>query len=86
MFDGASTAAELMVDRSIIGSIIDRFGKDVEMSGVDEGHALVHVTVLESGVFFGWLAQFGTLVSIRKPQTMAAHYHDYLADIVRSYE
>ena len=42
----------------------DRFGEEIEIRRVDADTCSVTVTVQESPVFRGWLAQFGDLVSI----------------------
>jgi len=86
MFGGEAASAELVVDRSLIGAIIDRFGKDVLVFPVDEATAQVHVSILKSNVFFGWLAQFGTAVTIESPPQLAQEYKEYLQSIVRIYE
>ncbi|MEG1397629.1 MAG: WYL domain-containing protein [Raoultibacter sp.] len=85
MFGGKEASVTLLVNREIIGSVIDRFGKDVKVVAAGEGAAHVYVPVLESTVFFGWLAQFGTQVRIEKPAKLAQNYRDYLAEIVATY-
>ena len=42
----------------------DRFGEDIDICRLDAETCSVTVTVQESPVFRGWLAQFGDLVSI----------------------
>jgi predicted DNA-binding transcriptional regulator YafY len=85
MFDGVENAVQLIVDRAIIGALIDRFGKDVAITRADDEHAYVYVTVLESDVFFGWLAQFGVQARILKPTVMAERYCAFLQATVDSY-
>jgi predicted DNA-binding transcriptional regulator YafY len=85
MFSGDKVSVDLLVDVSIIGAIIDRFSQDVRMKPVDDGCARVHVTVLKSEVFFGWLAQFGTLVKIEKPESLAREYKEFLEGICGGY-
>ncbi|MCL1847723.1 MAG: WYL domain-containing protein [Coriobacteriia bacterium] len=85
MFGGDAVSAVLVVDQALIGPIIDRFGKDVTFYRVDETSARVHVHILKSGVFFGWLAQFGTGVVIEGPAHLAAEYKEYLQQIVEMY-
>lgn len=85
MFGGEARAVTLRVEEGVMGAIIDRFGKDVESTVVEEGVAHVYVTVAESPVFFGWLAQFGRAVRIEAPRAFARKYADYLEDIAASY-
>lgn len=85
MYNGESRSVELLVDPELAGSIIDRFGKDVQMVRAEDGRASVKVKVLVSSTFFGWLAQFGTRVHIATPSDVAAQYRDYLEDIAEMY-
>ena len=48
-------------------------------------HTRAHVGVKVSGAFYGWLAQFGPLVRVEKPQTVVQGYTAYLQEIVDSY-
>ena len=86
MFGGETMHAVLAVDQSLIGSIIDRFGKEVVVYKIDEDTARVHVSILKSGVFFGWLAQFGNKIRIEGPEQLAQEYRDYLQSIIEAYE
>ena len=59
------------MDESVMGAVIDRFGKDVESLPAGEGWARVYAVVMKSPVLFGWLAQFGDRVHIEKPAWLA---------------
>ncbi|MCH4184985.1 MAG: WYL domain-containing protein [Eggerthellaceae bacterium] len=86
MFDGSPVKVEITADRSVVGSIVDRFGSDVKLTAIDDQRVRIIVPVLESPVFFGWVAQFGTLMHIEKPQSVARAYRAYLAGIIASYK
>lgn len=86
MFSGDTASVELKVRKEAMGAVIDRFGRDVFSSAREDGTAHVHVVVLKSPVFYGWLAQFGELIQIVKPQSLIEDYRDYLMDIVGSYK
>ena len=85
MFDGEEIKVDLIVDRSIISSMIDRFGKDTLVFFIDDTSAKVHVHILKSKVFFGWIAQFGDKIVIDKPKSLAKEYQDYLEGILNKY-
>lgn len=85
MYNGESKAVELLVDEDLAGTMIDRFGKDVQMQRADDGKAKVFVTVMVSPTFFGWLAQFGTKARIVSPGDVVQGYRDYLSEIVAQY-
>lgn len=97
MFGGARRSTTLLVHESVMGGIVDRFGKNVASApapdaaqandaGAPAGEwARVSVTVVESPAFFAWLARFGTKVRIEKPSELAQAYRAYLEDIANSY-
>ena len=67
MFGGKEQRVKLLVDNSLAGVIIDRFGKDLIMVPVDADHFTVHVDVRVSGPFFGWIISLGNGVKIVGP-------------------
>lgn len=85
MFGGKTCSVTLRVDEGMMSAIIDRFGKDVDAIACGDGTARVHVTVVPSPVFFGWLAQFGRAVRIEAPASLASEYAAHLQDILKDY-
>ena len=97
MFGGTRHAATLLVHESVMGGVVDRFGKDVVSTPAPEAGrtkdvdapagkwARVSVTVTESPAFFAWLVRFGTKMRIEKPNELAQAYRTYLESIVLSY-
>lgn len=81
MFGGEITYATLKVEEEIMGAIIDRFGRDVKSSNLGNGYARVHVPVIESGPLFGWLAQFGSKITVEQPTSLITHYTEWLDGI-----
>ncbi len=67
MFGGKEQQVKLMVENSLAGVIIDRFGKNVMMIPVDEKYFTVNVDVHVSNQFFGWVASLGDGVKIVSP-------------------
>ena len=86
MYGGEPVSATLLVSGEAMGGVIDRFGEDVPVTSAGEEHAHVHVAVVESPAFFGWVAQFGSRVRIEKPAALANAYRDYLKNILDAYE
>ncbi len=85
MYAGDPVSATLLVSEEAMGGIIDRFGKQVESLDRGDGTAEVHVRVMESPVFFAWLAQFGSSVRVAAPRSLAQSYRDYLLSIAGDY-
>ena len=67
MFRGKETSVKMLVNNSLAGVIIDRFGKDVMMIPEDEEHFRVNVDVHVSKQFLGWVFSLGEAVKIIGP-------------------
>ena len=64
MFGGKEEKVKLLVDNSLAGVMIDRFGKDIIMVHGDGEHFTVNVTVHVSSQFLGWIFSLGEKVEI----------------------
>ena len=67
MFRGKETSVKMLVNNSLAGVIIDRFGKDVMMIPEDEDYFRVNVDVHVSKQFLGWVFSLGEAVKIIGP-------------------
>jgi len=67
MFGGDEKDVKLRVNNKIIGSVIDRFGKDIIMIPEDETRFTITVRIALSPIFCGWLFQFGNLCEVLEP-------------------
>ena len=68
MFGGKEEKVKLLVDNSLAGVMIDRFGKDIIMVPGDGEHFTVNVTVHVSSQFLGWIFSLGEKVKILGPE------------------
>ncbi len=87
MYGGEEVAVSLLIKEDIAAAVIDRFGKDVVISPVedDKYDARVRVVIMKTVTFYGWLAQFGTKVKIVKPESLAVEYREFLEEICGVY-
>lgn len=85
MYGGRPVAVTLSVDASAMDGVVDRFGEGVESYDRGDGTARVHATVMESPVFFGWVAQFAGAVRIVSPRSLADRFAEYLEGIARAH-
>ena len=67
MFGGKEQQVKLLVENSLSGVIIDRFGKDVMIIPADKEHFMVNVTVHISNQFLAWVISLGEGVKIISP-------------------
>ena len=68
MFGGAETDVVLQGVDSMVGVIIDRFGKDIPIVSIDESHFEASVRVALSAQFFGWIMALGEGIRIVGPE------------------
>lgn len=86
MFGGEECILTIQFTNRLIGVVLDRFGKDVDIRKRDDGHFSVRVKVAVSGQFFGWLTGLGGEAVILSPVEMSAEYKKYLQQILGNME
>lgn len=74
MFGGQVEDIVLEFDRSLIGTVYDRFGEDTKMMATSESKCIASVKVQISPVFWGWLFQFAGEMNILSPQPLAQEW------------
>lgn len=85
MYGGKEEKVTIQFPNSLVGVVLDRFGKDVSLQKIDAEHFAVHVTVAVSSQFFGWLAGIGNQAKITSPEEVKKQYVDYLQNILTEY-
>ena len=86
MFGGKEQTVKLLVDNSLAGVIIDRFGKEVMMIPADQENFTVNVTVMVSSVFLGWVFSLGERVKILGPEEVAEKMRKEGERLLRQYQ
>lgn len=86
MFGGKEEIVTLQMPKRMVGVIIDRFGKEVDLREKDGETFYVRVSVAVSEPFFGWLTGLGAEVKLVKPQEVTERYKKYLNDILKNYK
>ena len=74
MYDGPVQDVILKCENSLMKSVIDQFGEDVDTDILDDGHFTANVPVSASPTFFGWVFSFGGWMEILKPENVVAEY------------
>lgn len=85
MYGGEDAKISLKCDKSLIGVIIDRFGKDTIIVPEDEDSFIVNVLVSVSPQFFGWITGLGSGITITGPEAIRLEYRDFLKNIMKKY-
>ncbi len=85
MFSGEEEDVVLTFPESLVGVIIDRFGKEVSIR--PDGDMLrARVKVMASRQFFGWVAGVGTQLQIVSPEHVQENYKAWLRSLLESVE
>ena len=85
MFGGDSEKVSLLVHNSLVGVILDRFGKNVTMIKADNEHFIAEVNINESPAFMGWLLSFGDKMKVLSPQKIIDNIKDLTETIAKMY-
>jgi predicted DNA-binding transcriptional regulator YafY len=85
MFGGEETSVTLECSNNKAGIIIDRFGKDVTLIPKDENTFSVHVNVIPSNQFLGWIMSLGEGVKITGPDTVVHKMQDEVRRLTAQY-
>ncbi len=85
MFGGEEQSVKLLVDNSLAGVIIDRFGKDVMMIPADAAHFTVNVDVHVSRQFLGWVFSLGENVKVIGPDEVVERMKEEIQRLIRQY-
>ena len=85
MFGGEETKVTLEVHNSMVSVIIDRFGKDIYITPVDEDHFRTNVNVSVSSQFLGWVMSLGDKVRIVGPDEVVEQMKAEISRLINQY-
>lgn len=86
MFAGPEETVLLEFADDYSGVVFDRFGRNIQLHKKENGTFTIHVNVMISNQFFGWLAGLGTGVRIVSPVSVRNQYREYLNQILSFYK
>ena len=86
MFGGEETKVTLEVHNSMVSVIIDRFGKDIYITPVDEEHFRTNVNVSVSSQFLGWIMSLGDKVRIVGPDEVVQQMKAEISRLMTQYD
>lgn len=84
MYNGNRKQVELICDNDLMDAIIDKFGKDVDVSVYDEKSIKVKAITSVGNVFYSWIFGFGGRVYINNPDDVKAEYAKTVAAVTAS--
>ena len=86
MFGGEETRVTLEAENSMVGVLVDRFGKDISIKPVDDTHFRTTVNVAVSNQFLGWIMALGGKVKITGPDEVVAQMQNIVQCLADQYE
>lgn len=85
MYAGEEQSIRLLCDNSLVGTIIDRFGKDIFIIPYDDEHFTVNVDVAFSRQFMHWIMALGDGAKIIGPDNVLDKVHDEIERLSELY-
>lgn len=82
MFGGEEEIVTMQFPNRLIGVVMDRFGKDVDIRPVTDRIFRVRAKVTVSGQFFGWLSGIGREAVVVDPPEVKEKYKNWMRDIL----
>ena len=86
MFKGREEKVTMVLHKRMIDTVVDKFGKDVWLSKVDDDHFEVTVTVVVSPQFYAWVFGLEDNVTITAPDCVVKQMKDMLAKVSKRYD
>ena len=86
MYGGTQEKITVQFDNSLIGVVIDRFGKDISVHDVTDETFKVFLDVQISPTFWGWIFQFGNKVKIISPQRVVEQARNEIDKLSQLYK
>jgi len=85
MYSGKTYHVTIRSINSMVGVLIDRFGKDIPILKVDDTHFDAIVEAAISPQFFGWIASLGPAVRIKGPEPVISAMKDFVQELHNTY-
>ena len=84
MYGGDDTKVTIRFDRTLIGVVIDKFGKNIVKRTIDENTYETTVSVAVSPTFFSWVFTFGGRMTIISPTKVVDSYIEHIEKTLKS--
>lgn len=86
MYSGEKQVVTICFENRLIGVVIDRFGKDIDIRVRDDNHFSIRVSIEVSPTFYGWLTTLGNGAYIMAPEAVRSGYANHLKQTLSNYE
>ena len=86
MYAGDETKVTIEAENRLVSVFIDRFGKDIIIAPIDDGHFRTTVTVAVSKQFFGWIMAIDGDVRIVAPDSVVRQIKAEIGRLAEKYK
>jgi predicted DNA-binding transcriptional regulator YafY len=84
MFDSKVFTVELLCENTLMKSVIDRFGEDVDTRTADSEHFIATAEVSVSPTFYAWVFTFANGMKILSPEQVKNEYCEIAKQAIRN--
>lgn len=78
MYGDEQQSVTLRCTNDVIGRVIDKFGEDIDITPVDDGHFEITENVMVGSTFFSWMFNYGGKIRIVSPASAKQAFKDML--------
>ena len=86
MFGGEERTVTIEGENAMVGTILDRFGRDITVSPLGEDRFTAQVTVVPSRHFLGWIFALGGGVRITAPEDVVQQMREEARRLTEQYQ
>ena len=86
MFSGKEEKVDMIFQNRMMDVVVDKFGKDIWLTKLDDDHFSVSVNVAVSPQFYAWVFGLGNYVTITGPDHVVKGMKDMLEKVSKHYE
>ena len=86
MYDGKVESVTMRFPNNMVGTVLDRFGREVMLMKADDRHFRITVPIAISPQFYGWVFGLKNYVTIESPQSVVDGMKEMLSAVGNRYE
>lgn len=85
MYGGTESLVKISFHHSLMGAVIDKFGKDIEIFKGDDEHFIIITPVFLSPHFYGWIFSLEEKAKILSPDIAVSGIKNHIALVLKNY-
>ena len=86
MYSGELQSVTMRFPNNMVGTVLDRFGREVTLMKADDRHFRITVPIAVSPQFYGWVFGLKNMVTIESPQSVVDGMKEMLSAVEKRYE